>query len=258
MYFWDVVFTENRVRTGILGLDELIEGGLPRGFCYTVMGGPGSGKTLFGVQFLYSGATLYGENGIYVTLEEPPYSIANNVRRFGWDLYKLEAARKLVFVDASPIRGLGRAAPLYTLRSPIGSNEFSIDDIIGLIGEAKRSIDAKRCVIDSLTALTVQYDSPFEVRYNVLRLVKALTETGLTTLLLSELSEERIDAQRFGFEAFIAQGVIVLHMIRIGDSISRALEVRKMRGVKHLQRLCPMRITDKGIEVFPEEKVFGL
>lgn len=251
--------SENRCKTGIKGLDELIEGGLPRGYGFLLLGGPGTGKTTFGVQYLYKGATEYGENGMYVTFDEPPYSIITNSERYGWKISDTEKQGKLAFVDVSPIK---REAKTTTFVPPslgqsfLGGDKFKIDDVMSAIKEVKKKVDAKRCVIDSISALTLQYKDDFEIRQQTLRLVKDLTEMDLTTILLAENAEDRQDMTRFGAEAFLAQGVIVLHMYRVEESNVKALEVRKMRGAKHTDRLCPYRITAEGIEVYPEETVF--
>lgn len=152
---------EGRVRSGIDGLDSLMEGGFPSGFCYAVVGGPGSGKTTFGAQFICRGAMNYEEKGIYVTLEEPLYSIANTAMRFGWNMYDLENRGVLALLDASPIRDLNRPKR-YVIEAGLGSEEFTVDGLLGAVNEARKRIDAKRCVIDSLSALTLQYRDEFE------------------------------------------------------------------------------------------------
>ena len=111
-------------------------------------------------------------------------------------------------------------------------------------------------MIDSISALTLQYKDDFEIRQQTLRLIKVLTEMDLTTIMLAENAEDRQDVTKYGAEAFLAQGVIVLHMFRVEESNIKALEIRKMRGAKHADRLCPFRITAEGIEVYPEETVF--
>lgn len=247
--------SEDRIRSGIIGLDQIIEGGFPRGFNFAIVGGPGTGKTTFGAQYIYRGATVYDENGLYVTFDEPPYSIANNMLRYNWNLYGLENRGRLAFVDASPIRG--KTPGRYEIKGGfLGSEKFDIDGVIGVIAEARRGVNAQRCVIDSVSALALQYKDDFERRLQILSLIKALTEMRLTTLLLTESREERADVQRFGTVEFLAQGVIVLHIYRIGDSAIRALEIRKMRGVKHLEKLCPYKFTPDGIEVYPQQTVF--
>jgi KaiC/GvpD/RAD55 family RecA-like ATPase len=249
---------EDRVKTGIKGLDELIEGGLPRGYSFLLLGGPGTGKTTFGVQYLYKGVMEYGENGIYVTFDEPPYSIATNSQRYGWNLGGVEKQGKFGFVDVSPIKRqtTGTFVPAALQQSFLGAAKFNIDDVVKVISDVKQKVGAKRCVIDSISALMLQYKDDFEIRQQTLRLIKVLTEMDLTTIMLAENPEDRQDMTRFGAEAFLAQGVIVLHMYRVEESNVKALEVRKMRGAKHTERLCPYRITAEGIEVYPEETVF--
>lgn len=249
----------DRVKTGIKGLDELIEGGLPRGYSFLLLGGPGTGKTTFGAQYLFKGALESAESGMYVTFDEPPYSISTNMQRYGWNLSDIERQSKFGFVDVSPIKRepkTGTFVPAALQGSFLGAAKFNIDDIVTAISEVKKKIKAQRCVIDSISALTLQYKDDFEVRQQILKLIKVLTEMDLTTLLLAENPEDRQDMTAFKSEAFLAQGVIVLHMYRVEESNVRALEVRKMRGVKHTDRLCPYRITAEGIEVYPEETVF--
>jgi KaiC/GvpD/RAD55 family RecA-like ATPase len=250
-----------RAKTGITGLDDLIEGGLPRGYSYALIGGPGTGKTTFGTQFLYKGSTELNEPGLYITFDEPPFSIVGNMRRFNWNLTQIEKDGKLMFIDASPIKGPAAAttetfAPMVLKQSFLGAEKFKIDEVIDSIKDAKRKVNAQRAVIDSVSALTMQFDREHDVRLNILRLIKELTEMGLTTILLSENPEEEKEKTKFGPDAFLAQGVIVLHMFRIEESNVKALEIRKMRGVKHIEKLCPYRITADGIEVYPEENVF--
>lgn len=247
-----------RVKTGIKGLDELIEGGLPKGYSFLLLGGPGTGKTTFGAQYLFKGITESQENGMYVTFDEPPYSISGNMLRYGWDLSAEEKQGKFSFVDVSPIKRetKGTFVPAALQQSFLGAAKFNLEDVVNVIAEVKKKVNAQRCVIDSITALTLQYKDEFEIRQQTLRLIKLLTEMDLTTIMLAENPEDRQDMTTFGAEAFLSQGVIVLHMYRIEESNVRALEVRKMRGVKHTDRLCPYRITAEGIEVYPEETVF--
>jgi len=245
-----------RVKTGIPGFDELVAGGLPRGYCYTVTGGPGSGKTTFALQFIYNGVTKYGENGVYLTFDEPPQSIRSSALSFGMNFKELEEARKLVIVDASPIRlDVGR----YVARSPamLGLPSFNINTVLSTVHTVAKEIDAKRVVVDSITSLLVQYSDPFVVRKETLSLIRSLSEAGdYTSILLSETAEGDERAY-FKTEMFLVNGVILLHNIRQREERIRAIEILKMRGVKHSTRMHPFRITEKGIIVYPEEMVFS-
>src|SRR3954470_28180 len=98
----DVAAVLARGQTGVQAFDELVMGGLPRARTTVVGGTPGSGKTVFATQFLAHGITMYRENGVLVTFEEPPRDIEANMRGFGWDLAGWRREGRLAFVDASP------------------------------------------------------------------------------------------------------------------------------------------------------------
>ena len=202
-------------------------------------------------------ATVHNEPAIYVTLEEPAYSITNNMLRFNWDLVNLGVKEKIAFIDASHVR---REIPYdvnrYLTKTGLEAEKFDLTGLISLIEEAHRRIKATTCVIDSVTSLLLKYNGEFEMRQKLFELDKALSGMGLTTLMLLETREERRDVQTFGIESFLAQGVIVLHMFRLEDVLVRALEIRKMRGVRNSEKLCLYRITDEGIEVYPNEQIF--
>jgi len=244
-----------KVKTGIPGFDKIVGGGLPRGYCYTVVGGPGSGKTTFAIQFLYNGVTRHEENGVYLTFDEPPRSIRASALNFGMNLARLEESGRLIIVDASPIRmEVGK----YVAKSPamLGLSNFNIDAVLKVVHEAAEKIDAKRIVVDSLTSLLIQYSDPFVVRKETLSMIRSLSETGrYTSLLLSETSGGK--PSQFKAEMFLANGVILLRTIRQAEERVRAIEVLKMRGVNHSTRLHPFRITDVGIIVYPEERVYS-
>jgi KaiC/GvpD/RAD55 family RecA-like ATPase len=233
-----------------------MEGGFPEGYTYTVVGGPGAGKTIFGFQFLVNGAEKFGENGIYLTFDESSKSLTQMMKRFGLPVEKLEAEGKLVIVDASPIRmEIGK----YTMKtsSSLGLPEFSIDTVLSELHAARRKIDAKRVVVDSLTSLMVQYQDTFVIRKETLSLIKSLSEVGgCTSLLLSEAGTETELGSGRRVETFLVSGVIFLHNIKRGEERVRAIEIAKMRGTKHSTRLHPFRIMDTGIKVFPEERVY--
>lgn len=243
-----------RAKSGIKGLDELIESGFPKGFCYAIVGGPGAGKTILGCQFLYNGAMENNENGIYVTLEEPPHSIANNMMRFGWNFYEQENRGRLALIDCSPTK---QVSSEYTIKyEGVCTEEFSIEGLLGVIANAKRKINAQRCVIDSLKALELQYRDEFEARQQTLKLCRSLTSMGLTTIVIDEISEENIDSQHFGVIDFLAQGVVYLHTYRVRADLVRAIEVRKMRGTQISNKICHYAIEENGIQVYPEVTVF--
>lgn len=240
----------SRTKTGITGLDEILEGGLPRNFVHTVVGPPGAGKTIMGGQFLYRGATQYAENGVYVSLEEPPHSFANNMMRFNWNVFDLESQGKMVLVDASPQQE-EPGGELKIRGGVLGTEKFDLDGLVGVIANARKRVAAKRCVIDSLVSIAGAYKYESEFRFKLLQFYRALSELELTTLVLTECPTPTVET--FGPETFLAQGTFLLHNWRDKDITTQALEIQKMRGVRVHKRILAYRISPEGFEVRPQE-----
>ena len=240
-------YTIERVKTGIPGLDELIEGGFPRGDTILVAGKAGTGKSILANQFLYKGVTMYNETGVLVTLEEPPRLIRRNMLRFGMDLAKLEQAGKLAIVDLSPSK---EATPVTIGEYP----SFDLSGLEAIILSHVKNLGAKRVVIDTLSILAYKFRSRDILREEFFKLCAAITRAGCTLLLTSEIPAQDTGLGVFDIEAFLASGVIVLYNEKISDtSRSRSIEVLKLRGSKHSSRIHSMRITDEGIRVWPGE-----
>lgn len=231
--------TLERIPTGIPGLDELLEGGLPRGRITLVTGVAGSGKTTLGVQFLWAGATQHREPGAYVTLEEEAADLRAEMGRYGWELGRLEEERQFCIIE-SPIP--------FEVSGP----SVSMDELLDTIHSRVVALDAKRIVFDSVAALGLPYGDPIRLRRDLHRLCAMLRELGCTALLLTERPEEEGRITRYDIEQFVAQGVILLHFSRT----SRGIEVRKMRGTKHDTNVHTLRITDRGIVVSPGQHPF--
>jgi KaiC/GvpD/RAD55 family RecA-like ATPase len=240
----------SRIKTGIAGLDEMLEGGLPRNFVHTVVGPPGAGKTIMGGQFLYRGATQYAENGVYVSLEEPPHSFANNMMRFNWNIFDLESQGKIVLVDASPQQE-EPGGELKIRGGVLGTEKFDLDGLVGVIANARKRVAAKRAVIDSLISIAGAYRYEAEFRFKLLQFYRALSELELTTLVLTESPTQTVET--FGPETFLAQGTFLLHNWRQGDVVTQALEIQKMRGVRVHKRILAYRVSPEGFEVRPQE-----
>lgn len=239
--------TIDRVKTGIPGLDELIEGGFPRGDTILIAGKAGTGKTILANQYLYNGALEYGENGVLVTLEEPPTAIRRNMNRFGMDLATLEKSGKLSIADLSPSKEVPHSK----------ISEYPSFDLSGLeaiIMNHIKKIDAKRVVIDTLSIMAYRFRSRDILREEFFKLAANITKTGATLILTSEIPAQDSGLGVFDIEAFLASGVVVLYNEKISDtSRSRSIEILKLRGSKHSSRIHSMRITDEGIRVWPGE-----
>ncbi|MBI2184616.1 MAG: recombinase RecA [Thaumarchaeota archaeon] len=242
---------QNRVPTGIQGLDEILGGGLLRRSCVIISGGPGSGKTTLATQFLYSGLTDYKEPALYLTLTESPNEIKNNMKAYGWDLETAEKTGGLKIIDARPI--LLTSEGLITPNESLFRGEMlPFSHIARLILKEIRDIKAKRVIIDSITVLVLQYVNKFYIRQGLLGLVQALSSQDCTSLLLQETVGER---NTIPLEWALAHGVISLSCDPKGGDTARAIQIVKMRGIKHGERVYAMEIREKGIVVHPKVTV---
>lgn len=235
----------NRVRTGIEGFDELVQGGFPRGQTILVTGGAGTGKSTFAMQFLYKGAKVYDEPGVYVTLEESIPSIIRNASAYGWDVETLQKKSLMALVDIAP-------AVAGQLR------KIEPADVFSAIANHCKRIGAKRIVIDPITVLGLQTDSPMQLRQDLIRFSSLLKQLDSTVIFVTEIPEDSHALSRFGVEEFISDGVIVLYYARIGGTRIRGIEVRKMRGSSHKEGVFPFGIGEAGLAAYPSEKLSKL
>lgn len=224
-----------RVKTGIPGLDEIMHGGIPPGQTVLLSGTAGSGKTIFASQFIYMGAKKYKEAGIYLSFEEPPESIRKNALNFGWDFAPLEKEDKFAFLKYDP---------------------YHVDDVVNHLEGRVREMSAKRVVIDSLSALGFYLREDNNFRRMLFNLYAVLQKLDCTTVMLSEVLPGTDAISRNGVEEFVSDSVVVLHYSRVDSTFSRAVQVWKMRGSSHSERLHPYKITDTGIIVYPKEDAF--
>lgn len=230
----------NRAPTGIPGLDDLITGGIERESNVLVMGGPGSGKTTFLVQFLVNGALKYNEPGLFLTFEEQKETLVKHMSNFGWDLNALEDEGMFTIITYKPheVKKL-------------------LDEGGGMIWDSIHSIKAKRLAVDSLSTYAMLFDTNYQMRESQLLLFDLLRKWNITTLLSGEAKNASAIRQFTGME-YLTDGVILLHHPRQGNVRIRALEILKLRGVGHSQKICPFEfIEGKGIEVYPDEDVFS-
>jgi KaiC/GvpD/RAD55 family RecA-like ATPase len=235
----------NRIATGIKGLDELMEGGFPEGRSVLLSGACGTGKTIFCSQYLFNGAKKYSEPGVYVTLDERPDLIRQDVMRFGWDFRKLEEEKMLQIIDGS-IAKIGIPSEE---EFSMPSTGFDLDKLLLEIVRATKRIGAKRLVIDSIPSLGLNYNNEADVRNAILKLSYVLMRSGVTSLVTSEVIEGENKFGKYGVEEYVVDGVIVLHYMGIGTQSNRTLHIRKMRATKHSEDLHPIEIGNSGIVV---------
>ena len=228
-----------RVPTGIEGLDDLCEGGFERGSSVLALGEPGSGKTTMMTQFLVNGALNHGEGGVFLSFEETKESIIRHSASFGWDLNALEKQGAVAIINYKP-HEVKRLA----------------EEGGGLIWDTISSIGAKRLAIDSLTSYAMLFESLYQAREAELLLFELLRKWKCTTLLSAEgINTEKMRITT-GME-YLSDGVILLHHPRYQSGRYRAIEILKMRGCKHSEKLCPYEFVEgEGIRVHPGETIF--
>lgn len=243
----------DRLKTGINGMDELIEGGFPAGRSVLISGACGTGKTLMGIQYIYKGAVEHKEPGVYVTLDERPELIREDVMRFGWDLKKMEEKNLINIVDGS-IAKLGMPSE-EEFSLPVTG--YDIDKLLLEIMRVIKRIEAKRVVIDSIPALGFNFENGNEVRKAILKISYMLMRSGVTSVLVSEIQEGVNKFGKYGVEEYVVDGVIVLHYMGVGTQSNRTMHIRKMRATKHSEDLHPLEITEQGIKIHKIEEEYG-
>jgi circadian clock protein KaiC len=231
--------TLRKVLTGIQGLDEITEGGLPAGRPTLVSGGAGAGKTMFALEFLVRGATQYGEPGVFISFEETIPDLTSNAASLGFDLGRLVAEKKL-FLDH-----------VHISRNEIAeTGDYDLDGLFIRIADAVKRVGARRVVLDTIEALFSELPNPGILRSEIRRLFDWLKQHGLTTIITAE-RDQPDKLTRHGIEEFVSDCVILLDH-RIRDEIStRRLRIVKYRGSTHGTNEYPFLIDVHGISVLP-------
>jgi len=253
--------TENfgieRVKSGVKGFDKLIDNGFLTGQSILVCGMPGTGKTIFGLQYIYKGITDYNENGLYVSVEDRPNKLKVYAKAFGWDLDKLLKEKKIGIVNI-----------------PIDQRGFKIVDAIE---EEAQKIKAKRIVVDSLSALNINakmFDLPLKnqpdptgmiSRKKILKvagfapfedvsqftylLVNRITDIGATTLLLADSVPGTEMLTKDGVSEYVCDGVIQLQLHDTSKNVNRTISVKKLRGSSIVPGMNSLKFTKTGLEI---------
>lgn len=231
-----------RVKTGVPGLDEMLGGGLIAGRPYVVIGPPGAGKTILGMQFLMEGARNH-ENGLYISLEESSNELVEDMSLFGWDLLS-----SIKILDTS--QDFATDKWLIKTDSVLAKPEFSLLNLLTVLHEKIQTYHPKRMVIDSITSIKMLYEKDFEMRRGLLSLMYFLFRSNATTLLTSTKMSENL------MEESLASGIIKMHKLENRGEMIHAISVEKMRGSDFDTHMRPLKITSKGLTVFNTETVF--
>lgn len=213
-----------RVNTGIEGFDDIIEGGLPQGKSYLISGEPGTGKTLFAIQYLMHGASQ-GEHGIYVSIDEKPEHVISDAEAMGWDIQKHLDSGLIQILDVSSS---------FTHAHLKKKEKLAVEQIVEGLASHTKDMAVKRLIIDPVAPLIFSEGGKQEVAEYLRALVFSIEEVikGCTTLLTSHVPVSSNLLSQYGVEEFIVSGVVLLRLVKINNRYVRSLFVRKMRGTK--------------------------
>jgi circadian clock protein KaiC len=224
--------------SGISGLDEVTNGGFPKGRPVLICGSAGCGKTLFAAQFIVKGIVDYNEPGVIMTFEESMKDLSQNVQSLGFDLEKLQADNKLrvdfVRIERSEIEETG---------------EYDLEALFIRLKHAIDSVKAKRVVLDTIESLFSGIENIALLRSEIRRLFHWLKEKGVTAVITGERGENSLTRQ--GLEEYVSDCVILLDFRVIEQIATRRLRIVKYRGSTHGTNEYPFIIDEDGISVMP-------
>ncbi|NYZ79331.1 hypothetical protein H0N99_04250 [Candidatus Micrarchaeota archaeon] len=223
----------DRVKTGIVGLDELMDGGIPKNNVVLLSGLTGSGKTILALQYLVKGAELYNEKGLFITFEESREDVISQASQLGWDLVEMENKNMFKILALAP-------------------SKTQFINVTNIIGDSVRNFSPSRLVLDSISTYGLyaetlkqmeimqmmgveadkfQFVTTPEVatRHAIIDMIECIKNLKLTSLVVSELPEETAFLSRDTMSEFLSDGVILLKHVSMGDNLHRSIEVRKMR-----------------------------
>ena len=224
--------------TGIQGLDEITQGGLPRARPTLVCGTAGCGKTLMAMEFLVRGASQFGEPGVFMAFEETEPELVTNVASLGFDVDSL-VARKKLFLDHVRVA-----------RSEIEeTGEYDLEGLFIRLGHAIDSVGAKRVVLDTLESLFAGFTNPSLLRSELRRLFRWLKDRKVTAIITAERGEGSLTRQ--GLEEYVSDCVILLDHRVIDQVTTRRMRIVKYRGSSHGTNEYPFLIDRSGISVLP-------
>lgn len=214
-------------KSGIIGFDNLVYGGLIKNSTILVEGVPGAGKTTFGLEFIYKGIVEMNEPGVVITFEELPEQLYRDAGNFGWNLRKLEEQNLLRIICTSP--------------------DVILDNSIDFLRSTVEEVKAKRLLLDSVTQLNMELSDIADLRKSVYSLCSGLKRTGLTSVLIKEIEDN--SSFKATFEEFVVDTVIRLYFQESFRYRRRYLEVLKSRGQDFVSGKNPFKFGAKGLEI---------
>ncbi len=234
-----VASSPNKAPTGIVGFDDITGGGLPRGRTTLLLGGPGSGKTIFALEFLVHGVVTSKEPGIFVAFEERSERILANAGSFGWNIEEMRSG-KLSFVDAQPAPEL------------VQSGNFDLGGLLAALQALVEKTGARRIVFDALDVVLALLADPAARRTEIYRIHDWLLRHELTAVITAKAGGESTSSagtEPVGFMQFMVDCAVILsHTVVTGVS-QRHLRVQKYRGTSFDENEAPFLISNCGFEV---------
>jgi len=232
-----------KCETGIKEIDVQMNGGIPVGSTVLVAGSSGSGKTTLCMQFLMHGARK-GEKSVFFTITEPLFKLLSNLEKFEFFDKSLVDNGTVTIIDLRIIFE----------RMGLDTEDYTVEDASALLDVLKdiaKELNAKRLVIDSVTALCYRLKSDEMIRDFIFKLGTFLAAMECTTFLTSEIPPRKFKYSKNDIEEFISDGIVLLGDIERGGDLIRTLQIVKMRGVNHSRTKYAMNISSRGVELAP-------
>ncbi|MAG40057.1 hypothetical protein CMI41_03755 [Candidatus Pacearchaeota archaeon] len=224
-----------RCKTGIVGFDDICRGGFVKGSNNVIVGGPGSGKTTFLLQFLWAGATKYNENGLYCSFEPDIVEVLSDARGFGWDFSRLAQEGRGQFLKFSP--------------------HTSVNELKAELTRLISKYNIQRICFDPVSVLALSLSEEGKVREVIYDLVSLMKRLNVTSVLADESFESEHspnlsgDWSKTDILRFLADSVTTFYEGGIQGVSDRALRINKMRRTNHVRKAVGMKISGKGLEV---------